>query len=216
MITTLLYGKVGLPIEVPNHSIIIEQHHLYGLKDEKQAVVNALRKPIGLTSLRDSVKSSDKIAIVISDITRPTPNHKLVPWLIEELSHVPHENVVIINGTGTHRDQTREEFVQMLGQRVVDNIRVINHHCHDKDELIKVGHSQFGCDVYLNKEYVEADFRIVTGFIEPHFFAGFSGGPKGIMPGIAGIETILTFHNGRMIGDPLATWGIWLTILCKT
>jgi nickel-dependent lactate racemase len=72
---------------------------------------------------------------------------------------------------------------------------------------VKVGHSQFGCDVYLNKEYVEADFRIVTGFIEPHFFAGFSGGPKGIMPAIAGIETILTFHNARMIGDPLSTWG---------
>ncbi len=70
-----------------------------------------------------------------------------------------------------------------------------------------MGRSRFGCDVYLNKEYVEADFRIVTGFIEPHFFAGFSGGPKGIMPGIAGIETIQTFHNARMIGDPLATWG---------
>ena len=76
-----------------------------------------------------------------------------------------------------------------------------------KRTLVNLGHSKFGCDVYLNKEYVEADFRIVTGFIEPHFFAGFSGGPKGIMPGIAGIETIMTFHNARMIGDPMSTWG---------
>jgi nickel-dependent lactate racemase len=207
MKTTLLYGKGVLPIEVPDHSVIIEPYHLDGLQEDKQAVLEALRNPIGLPPLADMVKSTDKVAIVISDITRPTPNDKLVPWIIEELSHVPYENFVVINGTGTHRDQTTEEFVQMLGESVVDNIRVINHHCHNKDELVNVGHSQFGCDVYLNKEYVEADFRIVTGFIEPHFFAGFSGGPKGIMPGIAGIETILTFHNARMIGDPLSTWG---------
>ncbi|MDN8875548.1 lactate racemase domain-containing protein, partial [Staphylococcus aureus] len=76
----------------------------------------------------------------------------------------------------------------------------------DKTTLSKVGHSKYGCDVYLNKSYVEADFKIVTGFIEPHFFAGFSGGPKGIMPGIAGIETIMTFHNAKMIGDIRSTW----------
>lgn len=207
MQTALLYGKGTIKVEVPDHSMIIEPYHLEGLQEDKQAVIEALRHPIGLPPLADMVKATDKVAIVISDITRPTPNEKLVPWIIEELSHVPKENFVIINGTGTHRDQTEEEFVQMLGKSVVDSVRVINHHCHNKDELLKVGHSQFGCDVYLNKEYVEADFRIVTGFIEPHFFAGFSGGPKGIMPGIAGIETILTFHNARMIGDPLATWG---------
>ncbi|MDQ0340055.1 nickel-dependent lactate racemase [Caldalkalibacillus uzonensis] len=207
MKTTLLYGKQGLAIEVPDHSVILEPKNLPGLENEEEAVLHALRNPIGTAPLRDRVKKTDKVAIVISDITRPTPNHKLVPWLLKELHHVPLENFVIINGTGTHRDQTREEFVQMLGEWVVDNVRVINHHCHNKEELVKVGESRFGCHVYLNKEYVEADFKIVTGFIEPHFFAGFSGGPKGIMPGIAGIETIMTFHNARMIGDPLATWG---------
>lgn len=207
MQSTLLYGKGTLTVEVPDHSMIIEPYHLEGLQEDKKAVLAALRNPIGLQPLATMVKSTDKVAIVISDITRPTPNEKLVPWILEELAHVPRENFVVINGTGTHRDQTEEEFVQMLGKSVIDSVRVINHHCHNQDELVKVGHSQFGCDVYLNKEYVEADFRIVTGFIEPHFFAGFSGGPKGIMPGIAGIETILTFHNARMIGDPLATWG---------
>lgn len=207
MKTTLLYGKHGLEIEVPDDSVILEPKNLPGLANDEEAVREALRNPIGCAPLRELVRKEDKVAIVISDITRPTPNHKLVPWLIQELSHVPLENFVVINGTGTHRDQTREEFIQMLGEWVVDNIRVINHHCHEKDELVKVGESRFGCDVYLNKEYVEADFKIVTGFIEPHFFAGFSGGPKGIMPGIAGIETIQTFHNARMIGDPLSTWG---------
>ncbi|MGG4493579.1 nickel-dependent lactate racemase [Brevibacillus reuszeri] len=207
MKTTLLYGKEGLTIDVPDDSLIVEPKNLSGLEDEEAAVRQALQAPIGTLPLRDMVKNTDKVAIVISDITRPTPNHKLVPWILKELSHVPLENFVVINGTGTHRDQTREEFVQMLGEWVVDNVRVINHHCHEKEELIKVGDSRFGCEAYLNKEYVEADFKIVTGFIEPHFFAGFSGGPKGIMPGIAGIDTIMTFHNARMIGDPLATWG---------
>lgn len=207
MNVSLAYGKDSLTVHVPDSAVIVEPRYIEGLTEDKQEVVNALRNPIGTPPLRDMVKNTDQVAIVISDITRPTPNHKLVPWLIEELPHVPLENFVIINGTGTHRDQTREEFVEMLGEWVVENIRIINNHFQDKSSLVKVGESRFGCDVYLNKDYVEADFRIVTGFIEPHFFAGFSGGPKGIMPGIAGIETILTFHNARMIGDPLSTWG---------
>lgn len=207
MKSNLLYGKDGLTVELPEHTLSIEPGNLPELKEVNQSILEALRDPIGMASLKESVKSTDIVSIVISDITRPTPNEILVPLLIEELSHVPLENFVIINGTGTHRDQTREEFVQMLGEWIVDNIRIVNNHCHDKDTLVNLGESEFGCDVYLNKEYVESDFRIVTGFIEPHFFAGFSGGPKGIMPGIAGIETIMTFHNARMIGDPLATWG---------
>ncbi|KAA0955855.1 nickel-dependent lactate racemase [Sporosarcina sp. ANT_H38] len=207
MITEILYGKEGISLDLPDNSFIIEPKNLSTLEDEKEAIRQALRNPIGSTPLKESVKSTDIVSIVISDITRPTPNHILVPLLIEELGHVPLENFVIINGTGTHRDQTREEFVGMLGEWVVDNIRIINNNCHDEETLVNLGHSKYGCDVYLNKEYVESDFRIVTGFIEPHFFAGFSGGPKGIMPGIAGIETIMTFHNARMIGDPLATWG---------
>ncbi|MEK4405837.1 MULTISPECIES: nickel-dependent lactate racemase [unclassified Sporosarcina] len=207
MITEILYGKEGISLDLPDNSFIIEPKKLSTLENDKDAIRQALGSPIGSSPLKESVKSTDIVSIVISDITRPTPNHILIPLLIEELGHVPLENFVIINGTGTHRDQTREEFVGMLGEWIVDNIRIINNNCHDKETLVNLGQSKFGCDVYLNKEYVESDFRIVTGFIEPHFFAGFSGGPKGIMPGIAGIETIMTFHNARMIGDPLATWG---------
>lgn len=205
--TNLLYGKEGLSLNLPEQSFIIEPKNLPKMEDEKEAIRQALRNPIGAPSLKESVKSTDTVSIVISDITRPTPNDLLVPLLIEEMDHVPLENFVIINGTGTHRDQTREEFIQMLGPWVVDNIRIINNNCHDKETLVNLGRSKFGCDVYLNKEFVESDFRIVTGFIEPHFFAGFSGGPKAIMPGIAGIDTIMTFHNARMVGDPLSTWG---------
>lgn len=208
MKVNLAYGKNGLSVNVPNYSKVIEPIHLEQMENDREAVLSALRNPSGTKPLREMVKSSDQVVIVISDITRPTPNQKLIPWILEELPHVPLENVTIINGLGTHRDQTREEFVEMLGEDVVDTVRIINHHCHEKSELTNLGTSSFNCEVYLNKEYVEADFRIVTGFIEPHFFAGFSGGPKGIMPGIAGIETILTFHNAKMIGHPMATWGV--------
>lgn len=207
METTLLYGRTGLTFQLPDDAFIVEPKHLSRLENDMESLKAALRNPIGTPPLKELVKATDTVAIVISDITRPTPNHKMVPVLIQELDHVPIENFVIINGTGTHRDQTKEEFLQMLGDWVVDNVRIINNQCHDKETLVNVGKSKFGCDVYLNKDYVEADFRIVTGFIEPHFFAGFSGGPKGIMPGIAGIETIMTFHNARMIGDARSTWG---------
>lgn len=207
METTLLYGTTGIVLEVPDNTVIVEPWEIAAATDEKQAVLEALRRPIGAAPLKASVKPTDKVVIVISDITRPTPNHKLVPWILEELAHVPDANFTVLNGTGTHRDQTDEEFVQMLGRDIVDRIRIVNHHCQNAGELVKVGVCSNGTDAYLNKDYVEADFRIVTGFIEPHFFAGFSGGCKGIMPGIAGLETIMTFHNARMIGHPLSTWG---------
>ena len=110
--------------------------------------------------------------------SRPTPNHILVPLLIEELNHVPRENFVIINGTGTHRDQTRDELIQMLGEDIVDTVKIVHNHCTEAERLIKVGESKYGCDAYLNKDYVESDFKIVTGFIEPHFFAGFQADLK--------------------------------------
>lgn len=204
----LAYGKDNLSIQVPDKAVIIEPRHLPGLADEKSAVMTALREPIGTPPLKEMVKKTDTVAIVIADITRPTPSEKLVPWLIEELSHVPKENFVVINGLGSHRPNTREELIQMLGQEVVDTIKVINHEAFDDNELVHVGRNSYGSDVYMNKTYVEADFRIVTGFIEPHFFAGFSGGPKGINPGIVGIKTVQDFHNAEMIGNPNSTWGV--------
>ncbi|WP_094605436.1 hypothetical protein SPSIL_001380 [Sporomusa silvacetica DSM 10669] len=205
---SLAYGKGNLSIMVPDRAVIIESRHLDGLNADKAAVQQALRQPLGTPPLKDIVTASDTIAIVISDLTRPTPNHKLVPWLLEELVHVPKENFVIINGLGSHRANTNQELVQMLGQEVVDTVRVINHNAFDPDELVLVGKNSYGSDVYLNKTYVNCTFKIVTGFIEPHFFAGFSGGPKGICPGIAGISTIQDFHNAQMIGHSNSTWGI--------
>ena len=204
----LAYGKSGLEINVADDAVIIEPHHLEGLADEKKAVLTALRAPIGTPPLRSMVRAADKVAIVISDLTRPTPNHKLVPWILDELGHVPQENFVIINGLGSHRANTRDELILMLGREIVDSIRIENHDAFDDGKLVRVGRNTYGSEVYFNKTYVEASFKIVIGFIEPHFFAGFSGGPKGIQPGVSGIKTILDFHNAQMIGHPNSTWGI--------
>ncbi|HWR40366.1 MAG TPA: nickel-dependent lactate racemase [Patescibacteria group bacterium] len=204
----LAYGKNGLTINIPEAAIVIEPRNLPGLQKEKSAVIEALREPIGTLPLKELVKGKEKIAIVISDLTRPTPNHKLVPWILEELVDHPRENFVIVNGTGSHRANNNDELIQMLGQEIADTVRVINHDAFNNDELVLVGTNTYGSEVYLNKTYVEADCKIVLGFIEPHFFAGFSGGPKGINPGIAGIQTILDFHNAKMIGHPNSTWGL--------
>jgi len=204
----LAYGKTGMEVNVPDSAVVIEPRHLQGLADEKGAVLAAMRNPIGTQPLREMVKASDTIAIVISDLTRPTPNHKIVPWILEELNHVPKDNFVIINGLGSHRANTREELILMLGQQVVDSIKIENHDAFDDNKLVHVGRNTYGSEVYFNKTYVNSTFKIVTGFIEPHFFAGFSGGPKGIQPGVTGIKTILEFHNAQMIGHPNSTWGV--------
>jgi nickel-dependent lactate racemase len=126
---------------------------------------------------------------------------------LAELAHVPRENFVIVNGTGSHRANTRDELVQMLGQKVVDTVRVVNNNAFDDETLTYLGRTTYGGDIWVNKDYLQADIKIVTGFIEPHFFAGFSGGPKGVVPGVAGIKTIMHLHNAQMIGDARSTWG---------
>lgn len=204
----LAYGQEGLTINVPDQAVILEPAHLEGLADEHAAVLAAMRTPIGTKPLKELVKATDTVAIVIADITRPTPSHKLVPWIMQELSHVPKENFVIINGLGSHRANTEQELIQMLGEQIVREVKVVNHEAFDMNELEYVGTNTYGSKVYMNKTYLQADFKIVTGFIEPHLFAGFSGGPKGINPGIVGIETIQDFHNAELIGHPKSIWGV--------
>nr|HMP43298.1 nickel-dependent lactate racemase [Roseiflexaceae bacterium] len=179
---------------------------LEGLPHEHAACVAAMRTPIGTAPLHTIARSSDTVAIVIADITRPSPSERLVPWILAELAHVPREHVVIINGTGSHRANTHAELVQMLGEEIVNTVRVVNHNAFDAATLTHIGRTGYGGEIWINNDYLHADVRIVTGFIEPHFFAGFSGGPKGIVPGVAGIATIMHLHNAQMIGHPLATW----------
>lgn len=206
MNVALAYGRGRLVVEVPEHAVVITPEELPGLPDELGAFEAAVRHPIDAPALQTIAGSTSTVAIVIADITRPSPSERLVPWIMAELSHVPPENFVIINGTGSHRANTREELIQMLGAEVVETVRIVNHNAFDDTTLTRLDSTSFGGEIWVNNAYLEADVRIVTGFIEPHFFAGFSGGPKGIVPGIAGIKTIMHLHNAQMIGDPRSTW----------
>ncbi|MFL5803387.1 MAG: nickel-dependent lactate racemase [Roseiflexaceae bacterium] len=208
MKVALAYGRGRLMVDVPAQAVVITPEELPGLPDERAAFDGAVRAPIGSAPLRELARPTDTVAIVISDITRPVPSERLVPWIMAELAHVPREQFVIVNGTGSHRANTRDELVQMLGEEVVATTRIVNHNAFDDATLTHMGRSSYGGEIWLNNHYLQADVRIATGFIEPHFFAGFSGGPKGVVPGVAGIKTIMHLHNARMIGDPRSTWAL--------
>jgi nickel-dependent lactate racemase len=204
----LQYGKEGLHIDLPSaNARVIEPTFVEGLPDEGKAFVEAVREPLGGRPLRELVKASDRVAMVIPDITRPLPTDRLLRWLLAELSHVAAERVTIINGTGSHRGNTAEELAGMVGPDVLERVRVVNHNSHDEKTMLPAGKTSDGRTVYMARDYVEADRRIVMGFIEPHFMAGFSGGYKGVFPAIADIDSIMHYHRAQVIGDPLSTWG---------
>ena len=205
----LAYGQGHLAVELPDGlTTIIEPAHTPGLADERAAVMAALEKPIAARPLREWVKPGRRVCIVFTDITRATPNERLIPWLLDYLADVPREDVTLLNAVGTHRPNTRAELEQMLTPAVVQNYRVLNHEGENASELVALGTTRDGTPALLNRHFTGADVRIVTGFIEPHFFAGFSGGPKGIMPGVAGLQTIMSNHGAKNLGDPNATFGV--------
>ena len=208
----LAYGRAGLWIELPEDApvTVIVPQFVPGLADEQAAITAALRSPVGTSPLRELVRSDDTVAVVFSDLTRPMPNDRVLPPLLDELNlaGVPDEQIVLINALGTHRPQTEAELTRMLGSEVVAWYRIVQHDAWDDESLIEVGRNQAGRLVRVNRAYMEASVRILTGFIEPHFFAGFSGGPKAVLPGIADIEAILDNHGATMIAYPRAAWAV--------
>ncbi len=207
----LAYGRGHLPVEFPDgRTTLITPAHVPGLPDEQAAVRRALDAPVAAAPLREWLRPHSRICILFTDITRATPNDRLIPWLLEYLSDngVRREQILLLNQLGTHRPNTRAELEQMLTPEVLRNYEVRNHEPENPAALVEVGRTRDGAPALLNRLVVEADVRIVTGFIEPHFFAGFSGGPKGIMPGVAGLETVMSNHGMRHINDPRSSFGI--------
>jgi nickel-dependent lactate racemase len=206
----LAYGREGLAVDLPDTAAMIEPRFVPGLPDEGAALREALRNPIGTAPLAEQSKPGDSVMVVHTDITRATPNDRILPVLLAELEEagVARKDITLLNGLGTHRPQTEPELRAMLGDRIVDNYRCLQHDCHDDANLVPLGETSLGHPVRVNRTYLEADVKILTGFIEPHFFAGFSGGPKAVLPSLAGAESVFTNHGLRMIGDPKAAWGI--------
>jgi nickel-dependent lactate racemase len=209
MKVNLAYGRGLLPVQLPDErTTIIQPSHITGLPDERAAVLASLENPINAPGLSRWIKPGNRICIVFTDITRATPNNRLIPWLLEYLSFVPRDQITLLNGLGTHRPNTRAELEDLLTPQVVQAFRVLNHEPENPEALVSVGVTGDGAPALLNRHLIEADVRIITGFIEPHFFAGFSGGPKGIMPGVAGLQSVMSNHGARNIADPSATFGI--------
>ncbi|HET7725616.1 MAG TPA: nickel-dependent lactate racemase [Propionibacteriaceae bacterium] len=207
----LLYGK-GLLDVVPPASAdvtVIRKPALPTLSDPADAVRTAFDEPVGCASLSTLAAGRASACIVICDITRPVPNHLFLRPMVETLvrAGIPLEAVTILVANGLHREGDAAEIAEVIGDPwVVDHVRVEGHRARDRASLVDLGVTATrGTPILLNRRLVEADLRIVTGLVEPHFMAGWSGGRKVVAPGVAGEETIRTFHSARFMEDPLAT-----------
>ena len=204
----LAYGVGGLEVELPDdRTTVVEPTYHAGAADERAVLLEALRAPVAGPPLRELARPGMKVAISMCDGTRAQPRDKMIPAVLEELG-LPDEDIVILVATGTHRGNSPEEIEAMLGRELVERIEVVNHDARDPSSLTYLGEHGNGVPVHVCTRWVEADLRITTGFVEPHFFAGFSGGPKLVTPGLAGLDTVLVLHDATRIGDPKATWGI--------
>ncbi|HWK26386.1 MAG TPA: nickel-dependent lactate racemase [Solirubrobacter sp.] len=204
----LAYGVGGLEVELPDkRTTVVEPSYHAGASDQRAVLHAALRAPVAGPPLRELARPGMKVAISMCDGTRAQPRDLMIPAVLDELG-VPDDDIVILVATGTHRGNTDAELRAMLGDDVVSRVRVVNHDARDKGTLEYLGVHGNGVPVWVNREWVQADLRITTGFVEPHFFAGFSGGPKLVTPGLAGLETVLVLHDATRIGDPRATWGV--------
>ena len=185
------YGRNGLEVNLPDSGVtVVEPKFIPGIVEPVTTLRNSLRNPLGTVPLAEMVKPGDQVAISICDSTRAMPSRIVLPVILRELAHLPDRNIRILVATGTHRPSTGEELRQMLGSGILDRYNVINHVCTDHDSLLFLGNTESGIPVRLNRIWAESDIRITTGFVEPDFFAGFSGGPKLVAPGLAGEDAL--------------------------
>jgi lactate racemase len=202
----LPYGAGRVAVEVPEGTRVIQPADLAGLPDPGGAIVDALRRPRRGPPLPELVRPGSRVVVVFPDITRPMPNRVVLPPLLGELERLgagPDE-VTLLCATGTHRSATASELEELVGPEIVTRYRIHQHVATD-DDHVEVGVVD-GTPIMLDRHYVEADVRLVTGFVEPHFFAGFSGGPKAVCPGVAALDTILEAHSPARIRNPGSTW----------
>jgi nickel-dependent lactate racemase len=206
----LPYGKTEICVRVPTRNFLgsIEPKEKPSVPDAKTEVERALKEPIGSGKMSEIAKPEYKVALVVDDATRPSPSQLMVLPLLNELSiaGVKDENITIIFACGTHRAVRREEAAVLLGEEVLARVKAVSHDCKAQD-LVYVGATQkYGTKVYLNRVFAEADLRILTGDVCFHYYAGYGGGRKSVLPGVAGEGTIK--HNHAMLLDANARTGV--------
>ncbi|MEQ8391552.1 MAG: nickel-dependent lactate racemase [Thalassospira sp.] len=206
----LAYGRGFISVKLPDtaRATVIRKAELAKLPDNHVAIRNALENPVDAAPLSELAKNRKSACILICDITRPVPNKLFLRPMIETMlaAGIAQSEISVLVATGLHRPNLDEELEELVGDPwVLENVRVENHYARNEDDLIDLGVTPTrGVPVKLNKRLVEADLRIATGLVEPHFMAGWSGGRKVVAPGVAGHETIRTFHSARFMEDPLA------------
>ena len=199
----LLYGRGGLEVRLPAgcEATVIEKPPMPVIEDPAAAVAAALDGG----ELRDAAAGAHSACILICDITRPVPNRLFLRPLIERLegAGVPRDAITVLVATGLHRPNLGDELAEVVGDPwVLERVRVENRYARNDDYHVDLGRTRRGTAIRLDRRFVEADVRIATGLVEPHFMAGYSGGRKVIAPGVAHAETITTFHNHRFMSDP--------------
>jgi nickel-dependent lactate racemase len=204
----LPYGENSIACNLPsaNVSRVLAARHFPGLKDEASAMQAALESPIGCPSLKNCLRENDKVVVITTDNTRHCPDERILPVILRELERViPRQNISIMIALGLHPPLNRQEMIKKLGREIVEKYAVINH---NPEQTIRLGITSRGTPVEVNSMVAGADFRISTGFIEPHFFAGFSGGRKSLAPGVSSPNSIRHNHGFEMINHPNARAGI--------
>jgi nickel-dependent lactate racemase len=210
----VLYGKEGMDLQVPDDTQVLAGKDEPALEEPDRAVAHRLENPIGSPPLRELVRrrDPDTVAVTISDITRPVPNTTFLPGILSALNDagVDDSQIVLIIGTGMHRPSTPDEREMLLGA-IESRVEVVDHTADRPETLVTVSDDP---PVRVNRRFVEADFRIVTGLIEPHFMAGFSGGRKGVCPALVDLETVKRFHGYETLANPRADNGVLLDNPC--
>lgn len=206
----IAYGRGHLPVRMPPGAAVtvIRKASLPKLPDPAAAIRHALDRPVAAKPLRVLAEGRGSACILICDITRPVPNRLFLRPMIEDMvaAGIPLERITILIATGLHRPNEGEELAELVGDPwVLEHVRVENHFARNDADHVDLGATRTrGTPVKLDRRFVEADLKIATGLVEPHFMAGWSGGRKVIAPGVAHHTTIRTFHSARFMEDPLA------------
>ena len=211
----LPYGKTEVCARIPTRNFLgtINPKEKPGVPDPRAEIERALKEPIGTKRLSEIAKPNDKVAIVVDDVTRPTPSYLMVTPLLDELNKagVKDEDITLIFACGTHRGVKPEEMQKLIGEEALKRVKAVNHDCKAKDHVY-LGKTSFGTKVSVNKVFAEADVRILTGDVELHYYAGYGGGRKSILPGVSSAETIQSNHamllhpkskTGMLEGNPV-------------
>lgn len=207
------YINTVLPLEIPEtHSVeVLSPTHTENLFANAQmvAVEQALMAPIDSEPLCELVKGKQKITIICSDHTRPVPSRYIIPPMLREIRKGnPDADIILLIATGMHRPTTREELIEKFGEEIVENETIIIHKCREEENLVQIGILPSGAPLVINRYAAEADLLLSEGFIEPHFFAGYSGGRKSVLPGVCGYRTVLGNHCAGFIASTNARTGI--------